>query len=487
MAQDPAADRSVPLCIDCDGTLVRTDLFHEALLRVLKRRPLLIFSMIGWLLAGKAVFKAKVAALAPLQPANLPVREEVMALIAGAREEGRPIVLATAAHRDHADVLAGHLGVFDHVVATEGGGNMAARAKATALTDRYGVQGFDYVGDSHADLPVWAQARRAYVVGRRGGVARAIGRNGLKVERLDGEGGGGARALLKALRLHQWLKNLLVFLPPAAGHAFALPTLVNAFFAFVAFSLCASAVYVLNDMLDVDADRAHARKRRRPFAAGTLQLKTGLLVSPLMFVTAILMAYLITPLFLAVLLIYAVLTTAYSVRLKQQVIVDVMLLGVLYTTRIVGGSAATGVVPSFWLLAFSMFLFFSLALVKRYSELLPLAGDQRMLVGRGYRSADLPVLMAIGVASGMAAVLVLAFYVDAPATRAMYPSAVVILLAPALILYWISRLWMKAHRGEVHDDPVIFAARDWQTLVIVAMLGLLFLVAGSKLLIGAAA
>lgn len=474
------ADRPIALCVDCDGTLVRTDLFHEALVRVLKRRPLLIFPMIGWLLAGRASFKAKIAALAPLEALDLPLRDEVMALIGQARADGRPIVLATAADRSHAEALAGHLGVFDLVLATGADGNFAAHVKASALRETFGAKGFDYIGDSRADLLVWAQARKAYVVG--GKVAGRIRRSGLDVERIDQGGSGSGRALVKALRPHQWLKNLLVFVPAAAGHALTVPVLTAAFFAFVAFSLCASAVYVLNDILDVDADRAHPRKRRRPFAAGTLSLKTGAMLAPALFVAALIIAWFVAPLFLIVLLGYTLLTTAYSVRLKQQVIVDVMLLGALYTMRIIGGSAATGVVPSFWLLAFSMFLFFSLALVKRYSELLPFVGQDKNLAGRGYRSSDLPVLMAAGVASGMNAVLVLAFYVDAPTTRAMYPSATAILVAPALILYWIGRLWMKAHRGEVHDDPVVFAARDWQTLVIAAMLGVLFVIAGSHLL-----
>jgi len=475
-------ETQVALCVDCDGTLVRTDLFHEALLRVLKHRPWLIFSMLVWLMHGKAYFKNRIAELEPLEPATLPIRREVLAMIHAARDQGRPIVLATAADLRHAEVLAAHLGLFDHVLATSPQKNFSAHAKAEALAERFGERGFDYVGDSRADLPVWARARKAYVVGDRGGVARRIRGGNLGVERVAEEKANAIASLLKALRPHQWLKNLLVFAPVMAAHAFTITVWTETFCAFVAFSLCASAVYVLNDLLDVDADRVHPTKARRPFAAGKLSISTGLLLSPLMFIAGAMIAYLVRPLFLVVLLGYAVTTTAYSVRLKRQVMVDVILLATLYTTRIIGGSAAASVTPSFWLLAFSMFLFLSLALVKRYSELLPLLAAGGAPAGRGYRADDLPVLLAAGVACGMNAVMVLAFYVDAAGTRDMYPSATAILLAPVFLLYWVGRLWLKAHRGEVHEDPVVFAARDWQTLAIAACLAVLFAIARSPLL-----
>ncbi len=472
---------TVPLCVDCDGTLLRTDLLHEAILRLLKRRPWMIFVMIGWLLGGKADFKARVAARAPVDPRHLPLRDEVMALIAGARAEGRPVILATAADRSHAQAVADHLGLFDDVLSTEGQ-NLASHAKARALVDRYGEKGFDYVGDSKADVAIWAVARKAYVVAATRDLARRLKRGGIAAEAL-GPAPKVLRPLAKALRPHQWLKNLLVLLPPLAGHQLNAYTLTRAGLAFLAFSLCASSVYLLNDLLDVDADRVHARKYKRPFAAGTLKVMTGAKLSPLLFLASLGVAALAGPLFLFTLLVYAAMTTLYSFKLKQHVIVDVILLAMLYTIRIIGGSAATHISPSFWLLAFAMFLFFSLALVKRHSEVAPLLAKDEggQIAGRGYVAADLPVLMALGVASGMNAVLVLALYLDSDAVRAIYPSNRPILIAPALVLYWIGRLWMKTQRGEVHDDPVVFAAKDWQTLVILAVLAALFLLASAGL------
>lgn len=481
MNRDLQDERDIALCVDCDGTLVRADLLHEAVVRILKRRPLMIFAMLHWLLLGKARFRARVAASAPLDTDGLPLRDEVLALIREASAAGRPIVLTSAAHRTHADALAAGLGLFDQVFATEGATNLDANAKARMLVDRYAAGRFDYVGTSVADLVVWKQARKAYVVEPHAGLWRRLQCEALVVERLDGPQQSTLAILFRALRPHQWIKNLLVFVPPVAGHALQPPVLVHALLAFVAFSLCASAVYVLNDLLDLDADRAHPRKRARAFAAGTLKLSTGAAIVPLLLLPGLALAWWVGPIFLAVLLGYCAVTTAYSARLKQLAMVDVILLATLYTSRILGGSAATDIVPSFWLLASSMFMFLSLALAKRYSELLPLVGETRTLAGRGYRASDLPVLMATGVSSGMNAVLVLAFYINAPETRSMYPSTAAILVVPALLLYWVGRLWMKTHRGEVDDDPVVFAVRDWQSLAIGATIGGLFMLARSDL------
>ena len=478
--QTNIATGTVPLCVDCDGTFIRTDLLHEAVLRILKRRVWMIVPMIGWLLAGKAAFKAKVAALAPLDPEALPLRQATRALI----DQAHAVILATAADRSHAGALAAHHpGLFDDLLATGDGINLSSSSKARALVARYGERGYDYVGDHEADVPVWKSARRAYVATPSGRFLRSLKRHGLEPLAV-GDADSPLKPLIKALRPHQWMKNVLVFLPPAAAHSLVPHVLIEALIAFVAFSLCASSVYVLNDLLDLEADRRHKRKRNRPFASGALSVKAGLTMVPLLGIAAFALAATAGWLFVFTLFVYLVLTSLYSFRLKQQVIVDVILLAMLYTMRILGGAAATMISPSFWMLAFSMFLFFSLALVKRYSELIPLltAGKADVLAGRGYRASDLPVLMATGVASGMMAVLVLAFYLDDARTRAIYPSRQFALLAPVLILYWISRLWMKTHRDEMHDDPVVFAARDWQTLVIVTLLAVLFGLATSHLL-----
>jgi len=279
---------------------------------------------------------------------------------------------------------------------------------------------------------------------------------------------------LKLIRVHQWIKNLLVLLPMLAAHRItSIESLGPAALAFVAFSLCASSAYVLNDILDLQSDRQHHRKRRRPIAAGKISVQKASYVGLALFFAAALLAFRVSFWFAATVGIYFTLTLAYSLRLKRQVVVDVMLLAALYTIRVLAGAVATVVIPSFWLLAFSMFLFLSLAMVKRYSEMLvTLSQDKQQAAGRGYSVNDLPVLLSLGVSTGVAAIVVLALYINDPVTARLYPMTFGLWPMPPLMLYWISRVWMKAHRGEMHDDPVVFAMRDWQSIVTVVLGGL---------------
>lgn len=467
-----------PLCIDCDGTLLHTDLLHEALLLLVKQSPRSLLSLPAWLAQGKAFLKARLAERVRFDWASLPYRESVLELLRTARAEGRRTVLATASPKPWAEAIATHLGLFDDVVATEGSVNLSGAHKADRLAALLGEHGFDYAGNDRADLPVWRRAHRAIVVSPSARLVR----------RAQAASGGvpltvvaprpGLLDITRALRLHQWLKNLLVLVPLAAGYHTATPQrLADGVVAFFAFGLCASAVYLLNDLLDLDADRLHVRKRRRPFAAGVVPVWQGAAAIPLLLALAASLCLALPPSFALALGAYFAMTLAYSVRLKRQVIVDVLMLAGLYTLRIIAGAAATGVQPSFWLLAFSMFIFLSIATVKRYSELLvTLQQSRRAAAGRGYTIADLPVLMSLGVSAGMAAVTVFALYIHAPQTQALYPNEVWLWALPPLLLYWVCRLWMKAHRGEVDDDPLVFAVRDRQSLVVAALiaLGLLF-------------
>jgi 4-hydroxybenzoate polyprenyltransferase len=298
-------------------------------------------------------------------------------------------------------------------------------------------------------------------------------------EALVPTGRAGPFTLLRMIRVHQWLKNLLILVPLLAAHRLtSLHSVGIATLGFMAFSFCASSAYVLNDVLDVESDRQHARKRNRPIAAGQVPVNQALIMGLVLLLAAAWLALSVSVPFALILGIYFVMTSAYSLRLKRQVIVDVMLLAALYTIRVVAGAVAETVIPSFWLLAFSMFLFLSLAVVKRYSEMLvTLAEEKRYASGRGYSVADLSVLLSLGVSAGVAAIVVLALYVNDPITSKLYPSTIWLWPVPPLMLYWVSRVWMKAHRGEMHDDPVVFAMRDWQSLVTVVLGGLCFFMA----------
>jgi len=461
----PGDDRPIPLCVDLDGTLVRTDTLHEALIGMARGAPLHLVALPLMVARGKAQFKHWVASHSVPDPAALPYRQDVLDLIAEARAEGRPVILATATARPVAEAIAAHLGIFDGVIGTGDGVNLSGANKADALATRFGERGFDYVGDHVVDLPVLARARRGYLVTGSGRLVGAARSTGADITHIADEKGG-VKAWIKACRVHQWLKNLLVFVPLVAGHKAAdMGIALQALLAFVAFSLCASSVYITNDLLDLAADRAHARKRKRPFASGAL------------LIAAAAITVLLPPLFALSLLLYYIATSAYSFRLKRQVIVDVVMLAGLYTMRILAGAAATGIVPSFWLLALSMFVFLSLAMVKRYSELIVMPEKDELAGGRGYRQRDLPVVMNIGSSSGMIGVLILAMYTQSPIVAVNYPAPEWLWLMPPLGMYWIARIWMKAHRMEVHHDPIVFAARDWQSLVVAGLSAIVFLLA----------
>jgi 4-hydroxybenzoate polyprenyltransferase/phosphoserine phosphatase len=472
-------EADVPLCVDCDGTLTPTDLLHEAVILLTKKAPWKLFLLPLWLLRGKAYLKQRVAEEVEFDWGTLPLNAKVVDAIQAARNQGRTVVLATASHRKLAEPFARHLGLFDEVLCTDGQVNLSGAGKANALVQRYGERGFDYMGNSAVDLNVWSSARRAHVVAGSATLAQAARKVAPAVDHIDVRPAP-LSSYLKALRLHQWLKNVLVFAPALAAHRlFSVDTMSATVMAFFAFGLCASAVYVINDLLDLEADRKHARKRHRPFASGQIPIWKGIALVPCLLVASAAFAWSLPSGFAAWLAFYFVCTLAYSVRLKQQVVVDVMVLAGLYTLRVIAGGAVIEIVPSFWLLALSMFLFLSLALVKRYSELrITLQRQAQRAAGRGYTTDDLPVLMSLGVSSGMAAALVLALYINDPATAAIYPSHWRLWLVPPILLYWVSRLWMKAHRDEVHDDPVVFAARDWQSLLVVALSAVVFALAG---------
>jgi 4-hydroxybenzoate polyprenyltransferase len=457
----------IPLCVDLDGTLIRSDLLFESALALLRRNPLYFFSFVAWLMKGRAHLKRQIALRAQIDPSALPYDERVVEWL---RTEDRPRVLCTASDAQLAQAVAAHVGVFDAVMASDGERNLAGRAKGDALRERYGERGFDYAGNERRDLAVWKYARRAVVVNAAASLPAAAAQE-CEVERVFERPAGGLKVWLKALRLHQWAKNLLVFLPILAGHrVFETQALVHSVVAFVAFGLCASGVYVLNDLFDLDADRRHPRKRLRPFAAGTLPLVHGLVAAPLLVVVAFALAFVAGPAFAGVLAIYYALTLAYSLHLKRVVMLDVVVLAALYTVRIIGGAAAIGGGLSFWLLAFSMFLFLSLAMLKRYTELAALQnGPTNKASGRGYTVDDVPLIQSLGGSSGYLSVLVLALYINSTASEALYHRPQILWLLCPLLLYWISRVWLVAHRGGMHDDPVVFALVDTVSRIVLVL------------------
>jgi 4-hydroxybenzoate polyprenyltransferase len=463
---------SVAFCVDLDGTLLKSDLLYESLLALARRSPFSLLRLPWWLLRGKAALKHEIAMRTELDVASLPYDERVTALLR--RTPGRPRVLCTASHEKFASAIAQHLGLFEEVMATSEATNLSGDRKAAALVQRFGERGFDYAGNVPVDLRIWARSRSAWIVNGSLGLAS-------RAEQVAEVGGhlpaerGLVQAWVRQLRIHQWLKNVLVFLPLLVSHRFLEPrSLLAATLAFIAFSLCASGVYVLNDLLDLTSDRHHPRKRLRPFAAGRLPIIHGLVAAPILTVTGFAVAWLASPAFAGALVCYYAMTLAYSLRLKQVVMLDVFVLAGLYTVRIIGGAIAIASELSFWLLAFSMFLFLSLAMVKRYTELRDKAASGGTKpVGRGYTTDDLSMVQALGAASGYLAVLVLSLYINSADSLELYRRPQILWLVCPMMLYWVSRVWMVAHRGTMHDDPVVFAVTDGTSRLVIAITGLL--------------
>jgi 4-hydroxybenzoate polyprenyltransferase/phosphoserine phosphatase len=450
-----------PLCVDLDGTLIAGDLLWESVVRLARRSPLSLLLLPLWLLRGKAHLKAQLARRVTLDPRTLPYRDEVLAFLRAERAAGRSLVLATASNERLAVAVAGHLGLFDEVLASDERTNLKGRQKLTALEEQFGPAGFDYVGDSAADLPVWAGARHGYVVHpSRRLLAKADAANPLRT--VAAPPGGALRAAVRLLRPHQWSKNLLLFVPLVLSHHLGEGARVLAsLLAFAAFCCTASAGYVLNDLLDLEADRRHPAKRSRPLAAGTLSIPAGVVLGTLLSLAGLGLALALSGGFAGILLLYAGLTVTYSLHLKREPLLDVFLLAGLYTIRILAGGLAIGVAISGWLLAFSIFFFFSLAVAKRYAELLRVSGEQgERLDGRGYRVEDGALLQSVGPASGYLAVLTFGLYINAPDVLRFYTRPGMLWAVCLVLFYWITRVWFLAQRRELNEDPVSFAVRD---------------------------
>jgi len=467
---------STPLVVDLDGTLILTDMLHESALRALRDDPLSTLRIPVWLSAGKAVLKRELAQRTQFDPSTLPYNIDLLTWLHAQKEAGRRLVLCTASDHDIAEAIAGHLSLFDEVMASDGRRNLAGGRKAEALVERFSERGFDYAGNSQVDLEVWAVARRAVVVNGGDRLADRASKC-CEVEAVFDSPRLGLRDWLRMFRVHQWLKNLLLFVPLFAAHQVDQPQAwLSLIIAVLSFSLCASSVYIGNDLLDLESDRLHPRKRKRPFASGRVPAWVGVAVAPLLLLASFLLGTLVGIKFLACLAAYFALTCLYSLWLKRIVLIDCLTLAMLYTLRIIAGAAAAGLGLSFWLLAFSVFLFLSLAFVKRYAELeVQTSSGNKKAHGRGYFTSDAPLVMNLGVTSGYASVLVLALYLNSDAVLKLYRTPEVIWGAVPIMLFWVSWMWMRAHRGEMHDDPLVFAVKDKASLLAGAIFSVLLL------------
>lgn len=454
-----APESAIPLCVDLDGTLVKTDILIESALSYCKVHPLALLTLPLWLAGGRANLKRKLGSAVKLDCTTLPYNREVVDFLRSEQASGRELYLVTASDQRVAEEIAAHLNLFNGVIGSDGETNLKGATKADALAKRFGA--FDYIGDHRADLAVWERAENSLAVGRDAGLIKKLSARG-PIAKIFAHRCNHPKDILRAMRVHQWVKNLLLFVPLAMAHhaleiGFLLPTIL----AFFAFSFAASSVYLLNDLMDLSADRQHPTKRARPFASGSVTPQVGVATALILLGMSAAIGLSLPVGFQLLLLLYLVLTTAYSLRLKELALLDIMVLAALYSLRVLAGGYAAAIPVSEWLIAFSMFLFLSLACVKRFSELYTIrergGGTAH---GRGYTSDDLELIAQLGTASGYISVLVLALYINSTAVVKLYGSPGVLWLICPVLLFWISRTWLLAHRGEIHEDPILFALRD---------------------------
>jgi 4-hydroxybenzoate polyprenyltransferase/phosphoserine phosphatase len=467
------------LCVDLDGTLIATDLLWESVLLLARRAPARLFLLPIWVLRGKAYLKRRIAQEVTLNSAALPFRGDVIAYIAKERRAGREIVLVTASDERLAQPVADHVGLFDKVFASDGQINLTGAAKLEKLREYCGSRGYDYIGNSSDDLPVWLGARNAHLVDPAPSLLRRTAKVA-QVQEVFRSEGRAVWPLLRALRLHQWVKNLLLLVPLALSHQVSNAALLfQAACAFLVFGLCASSVYIVNDLLDLEADRLHPNKRRRPFAAGTLSIPTGIGMAAVLLASGVLVSQLLLPAaFTGAVAVYLLIASSYSLFIKRVELLDVFVLAGLYTLRVVSGGLAVDVAISPWLYAFSMFLFTSLAFLKRYAELELLhARNELSANGRGYAVTDLAFLRSVGPTCGLLAILVLSLYINSQEVLELYRSPTLLWLAVAPFAYWITHLWFVAHRGRMTDDPIIFAAKDPVSYVVGACVAVVMMIA----------
>jgi len=466
-----ATESDAHLFVDLDGTLVRTDLLFESALRLVRRNPLYLFALPFWLLRGRAWLKQQLARRVALDPAGLPYNAEVLSWLREERARGRGMTLITASNQRCAGIVGEHLGLFDQAIGSDAKTNLKGGAKLWRIRELTGGGDFAYIGDSRADVPIWEQSSQAVLVDCPASISDRIAKRCGNVLQI-GVASPVLRPLLRAMRPHQWLKNTLVFVALILSHRLLeIDLLLAAAVAFAVFCLCASSVYLLNDLLDLDSDRAHQTKCRRPFAAGDLPLAAGLAAAPALLLAAFLVALALPPGFRAALLAYWLLTCLYSFALKRIFLLDTITLALLFTLRIAAGAAAIEVDTTNYLIAFSLSFFLGLALVKRVTELVKLQADA--IVGRAYRKRHEKPLTLIGSLASLLAVIVFAFYINAPATTGLYSAPSMLWPIVPLLLVLLGRIWLLARTGKLHEDPVLFAVEDRFSQLIVLATGCL--------------
>ncbi|MBX3042318.1 MAG: UbiA family prenyltransferase [Candidatus Kapabacteria bacterium] len=469
-------DINIPLCVDLDGTLLKTDLLYESVIYLLKKNFFYIFILPFWLAKGRYFLKFKLLEFITPNITSMPFHQDVLDYVINEKSNGRRIVLVTATAEPLAIKAAEHFDVFDEVIASKDGINLVGQNKAARLVELFGEKGFDYAGDSYKDLFVWAKSRNSMVVSDNENLLneaeKASNVSKKFIFKRDK-----FKIFIKQIRVHQWVKNLLIFMPPLLAHKTGFDDYFNVIWAFLSFSFVASGIYVINDLADIESDRNHDGKKNRPAASGNISILTCLKIIPVMILSGYLMSIMALGInFTMILVAYTIITVLYSFRLKKIYLLDIIILSLLYTSRLIAGGVATGTEISPWLFSFSMFVFLSLGAMKRYTELKGLIESNKTKTrGRDYYVEDIPLISMIGISAGIVSTLVFTLYIDNPDVIKLYNSPFYLYLITPVVLYWILRMWFIAHRGMMNDDPIVFGLKDKASYIVAAIIFLIAL------------
>lgn len=463
---DDYKSEDIPLFVDLDGTYTKTDLLFESFIAAFKKNPLVVLSCIYWLTQGIATLKYKLSQCADLNTDTLPLNQEFLSYLKQEKHKGRKLYLATASNEKYAKEIVNNTNLFDGYISSCERINLKGKSKFKKIKEM--SQKFAYAGNASIDFHIFKEANQSILVNPSSGARKKVKEH--SVDHIFDLNKSTYKAWFKQLRVYQWVKNLLIFVPFLVSGEFTninnVPSLI---LAFCAFSLLASSTYIFNDLLDLECDRAHPRKKHRPLAAGTLSIQSAIFVAFMLFITSVATSLLLSYEFLIVLFSYLVLTLCYSGKVKKYVGMDVVTLALLYTIRILAGTAAINVTVSFWLLAFSIFIFLSLALIKRCSEIKSMEAEgKHCSSGRDYNTTDYPVLISFGTSSAMLALLMFCFYINNNALTNQYQQPDILWLIVPALCYWLMRMWIKTHRGEMHDDPIVFSLRDRGSLITIS-------------------
>ena len=456
-------DPSIPLCVKLEGAVLRTGTTAELALALVRRRPSMLFGLLGWLCLGLAEFKARVADEAAFDPAGLPYRWPFLAFLRREGSTGRPIILVTRARSRIAHAIANHLGLFSDIIEIDHGDD-APRGVTIAkiLCARFGSGEFDFAGSGDLDIPVWRTARRSVIVAPSPRLLKNSIWNSQTADILCPDDRGTGR-YIDAVRPGRWIKNLLIFIPLLN---FAGPIgpqfVVRAYLAFCAYCLVASAGYVANDLIDLVADRRHITKKKRVLASGRLSITRGAFLFAGLVAAGFGLALFLSPLLAGWMAVYLALSLSYSLWVKKTLMIDVFVLTALYMHRILTGFILAAVLPTFWQMLFAGFFFLGVAMLARYGELKAarLSGTGKATRARAYRAGDLDILAGFGLASGYLSAFILALYALTPEANLLFRSPVALWDLCPLLAYWISRVWTNARRGRIPDDPILFALGD---------------------------